>query len=75
MIFGTLTFRGSRGQPLAHVRNTRVKSQVPIALEHAFEEKSIKSLILLPLRTIYNRIYQCETPCSSISTICVLAGS
>ena len=64
MIFGTLTFRGCRGQPLALVRNIRVKSQMPIAPEHAFEEKSTKLLILLPLRTIYNRTFQCETPCS-----------
>ena len=33
------------------------------AAEHAFKEKSTKLLILLPLRTIYNRTFQCETPC------------
>ena len=37
---------------------------MPIAPEHAFEEKSTKLLILLPLRTIYNRTFQCETPCT-----------
>ena len=63
MIFGTLTFRGCRGQPLALVRNIRVKSQMPITPKHAIEEKSTQSLILLPLRTIYNRTFQCETPC------------
>ena len=64
MIFGTLTFRGCGGQPLALVRNIRVKSQMPIAPERAFEEKSTKLLILLPFRTIYNRTFQCETPCT-----------
>ena len=64
MIFGTLSFRGCGGQPLALVWNIRVKSQMPITPEHAFEEKSTKLLILLPLRTIYNRTFQCETPCS-----------
>ena len=63
MIFDTLTFRGCRGQPLALVRNIRVKSQMPITPKHAIEEKSTKLLILLPLRTIYNRTFQCETPC------------
>ena len=63
MIFGTLTFRGCRGQPLALVRNIRVKSQMPITPKHAIEEKSTQLLILLPLRTIYNRTFQCETPC------------
>ena len=64
MIFGTLSFRGCGGQPLALVWNIRVKSQMPISPEHAFKEKSTKSLIHLPLRTIYNRTFQCETPCS-----------
>ena len=41
---------------------------MPIAAEHAFKEKSTKSLILLPLRTIYNRTFQCETPCSKLPT-------
>jgi hypothetical protein len=36
---------------------------MPITPKHAFKEKSIKLLILLPLRTIYNRTFQCETPC------------
>ena len=36
---------------------------MPIAPEHAFKEKSTESLILLPLRTIYNRTFQYETPC------------
>jgi hypothetical protein len=64
MIFGTLSFRGCGGQPLALVWNIWVKSQMHIAPEHAFKEKSTKSLILLPLRTIYNHTFQCETPCS-----------
>ena len=38
---------------------------MPINPKHAFKEKSTKLLILLPLRTIYNRTFQCETPCSS----------
>ena len=38
---------------------------MPITPKHAFKEKSIKLLILLPLRTIYNRTYQCETPCTT----------
>ena len=36
---------------------------MPIAAEHAFKEKSAKSLILLPFRTISKRTFQCETPC------------
>ena len=36
---------------------------MPITHKHAFKEKSTKLLILLPLRTIYNRTFQCETPC------------
>ena len=62
MLFGTLSFRGCGGQPLALLWNIRIKSQMPIATEHAFKEKSTKLLILLPLRTIYNRTFQCETP-------------
>ena len=42
---------------------------MPIAPEHAFEEKSTKLLILLPLRTIYNRTFQCETPCTMEVTL------
>ena len=42
MIFGTLTFKGCGGQTLALVRNIGVKSQLPIAPEHAIGEKSIK---------------------------------
>ena len=67
MIFGTISFRGCGGQPLALLWNIRVKSQMPIAPEHAFKEKSTKLLILLPLRTIYNCTFQCETPCSKQS--------
>ena len=63
MIFGTLPFRGCGGQPLALVSNIRVKSQMPIDPEHAIKEKPTKLLILLPLRTLYNRTCQCETPC------------
>ena len=37
---------------------------MPITPKHVFKEKSTKLLILLPLRTIYNRTFQCETPCS-----------
>ena len=72
MIFGTLTFRGCRGQPLALVKNIRVKSQMPISPEDASKEKSTKSLILLPLRTVYNRTFQCETPC--ISSYCSISA-
>ena len=50
---------------LALVWNVRLKSQMPISPEHAFEEKSTKLLILLPIRTIYNRTFQCETPCKT----------
>jgi hypothetical protein len=64
MIFGSLSFRGCGGQPLALLWNIRVKSQMPIPPEHAFIEKSTKLLILLPLRKTYNRTFQCETPCS-----------
>ena len=39
------------------------ETQMPITQEHAFKEKSTKLLIFLPLRTIYNRTFQCETPC------------
>ena len=40
------------------------ETQMPIASEHAFKEKSTTLLVLLPLRTIYNRTFQCETPCT-----------
>ena len=40
------------------------ETQMPIAPEHAFKEKSTKLLILPSLRTIYNRTFQCETPCT-----------
>ena len=40
------------------------ETQMPITQEHAFKEKLTKILILLSLRTIYNRTFQCETPCS-----------
>ena len=36
---------------------------MPITPENAFKEKSTKLLILLLLRTSYNRTFQCETPC------------
>ena len=36
---------------------------MPTAPEYAFKEKSTKLLILPPLRTIYLRTFQCETPC------------
>ena len=36
---------------------------MPTAPKHAFKEKSTKLLILPPLRTIYFRTFQCETPC------------
>ena len=39
---------------------------MPIAAEHAFKEKSAKLLILLPLRTILKRTFQCETPCTMV---------
>ena len=63
VIFGNLSFRGCGGQPLSLLWNIRVKSQMPAATEHDFKEKSTKLLILLPLRTIYFRTCQCETPC------------
>ena len=66
MIFGPLSFRGCGGQTLALVCNIRVKSLMPISPEDASKEKSTKSLILLPLRTVYNRTFQCETPCTSV---------
>ena len=42
---------------------------MPITPEHAFKEKSTKLLILLPLRTSYNRTFQCETPCITLLTL------
>ena len=39
---------------------------MPTAAEHAFKGKSTKSLILLPLRAIYNRTFQYETPCINV---------
>jgi hypothetical protein len=45
------------------------ETQMPIAPEHAFKEKSTKLLILSPLKTIYNRTFQCETPCSGIERL------
>ena len=41
------------------------ETQMPIAAQHAFNEKLAKLLVLLPLRTIYFRTFQCETPCMS----------
>ena len=41
------------------------ETQMPTSPEHAFKEKSTKLLILPSLRTIYNRTFQCETPCTS----------
>ena len=35
-------------------------------LEHDFKEKSTKLLILPSLRTIYNRTFQCEIPCTTL---------
>ena len=63
VIFGTLPFRGCGGQPLALVWDIRVKSQMPTTTEHAFKERSTTFLVLLPLRTISNRTFQCKTPC------------
>ena len=37
---------------------------MPITPKHAFKERSTKLLILLLLRTIYNRTFQYETPCT-----------
>jgi hypothetical protein len=37
---------------------------MPIAAEHAFKEKSARSLIPPPLRTTSKRTFQCEIPCS-----------
>ena len=45
------------------------ETQMPITPEHPFKEKSTKLLILLSLRTIYNRTFQCETPCISFTAI------
>jgi hypothetical protein len=42
------------------------ETQMPIAPEHAFKEKSTKFLILPSLRTIYKRTFQSETPCRTI---------
>ena len=36
------------------------------APENAFKEKSTKLLIILPLRTIYFRTFQCETPSNTL---------
>ena len=43
------------------------ETQMPIALEHAYKEKSTILLILLPLRTIQKRTFQCETPCNQMN--------
>ena len=43
-----------------------VETQMPITPKHAFKEKSTKLLTLLSLRTIYNRTFQCETPCITL---------
>ena len=40
---------------------------MPIAPKLAFKEKSAKLLILLPLRTIYFRTFQCGTPCRKMT--------
>ena len=50
---------------LCHLcKKTIDESQMPNTPEHAFTEKSTKLLILPSLRTIYNRTFQCETPCN-----------
>ena len=43
---------------------------MPTAPEYAFKEKSTKLLILPPLRTIYFRTFQCETPCKRVQIFC-----
>ena len=43
-----------------------VETQMPITPDKAFKEKSTKLLTLLSLRTIYNRTFQCETPCNKV---------
>ena len=45
------------------------ETQMPITTKHAFKEKSAKLLTLLPLRTIYFRTFQCETPCIKTSNL------
>ena len=40
------------------------ETQMPIAPEHAFKEKPVKLLILLPLRTDLLCNLHYETPCS-----------
>ena len=44
-------------------------TQMPVAAEHAFKEKSAKLWILLPLTTIQIRTFQCETPCTMPSYV------
>ena len=52
---------------MSFMQNVIDETQMPITPEHAFKEKSTKLLILLSLRTIYNRTFQCETPCSTLT--------
>ena len=44
-------------------------TQMPIAPEQAFKEKSTKLLILLPIRTIYFWTFQFEAPCMTNSHV------
>ena len=54
---------------MSFMQNVIDETQMPITPEHAFKEKSTKLLILLSLRTIYNRTFQCETPCITIRIV------
>ena len=62
-LFGILSLRGCGGQPMW----PRVKSQMPLTLDHAFIEKSIKLLILSHLRAICFCTLHYETPCNTIT--------
>ena len=64
--FGILQTWGCGGQAMSFRQKMIVETQMPITPEHAFKEKSTKLLTLLSLRTIYNRTFQCETPCMTI---------
>ena len=57
------------GQAMSSIQKLMDDTQMPIAPEQAFKEKSTKLLILLPIRTIYFRTFQFETPCMTNSHV------
>ena len=54
------------GQAMPFIKKYKWNTQMPITLDDASKEKSIKFSILLPLRAISFHTLQYETPCESL---------